>query len=220
MTNLLYIDIETCASQSPTALADARELVKVPANYKKPEVIEKYKDDHADEAYRQTALKGISGEIISIAWAIDDKPVEGLIRKPGEAEARLLQDFFNAVMDALPDRPYPRVKWVGHNILGFDLPFLMQRCWINNVKPTLYLPIDARHDSDVTYDTMRGWAGWKGFVSQEALCKAFGIQGKDGMTGADVHDEYLAGHYDKILAYNVSDVEIVRQLHRRLTWAS
>ncbi len=174
---------------------------------------------HADEAHRNTALKGISGQVCSIAYAIDDGPIEGHIRRPGESEGELLRWFFDSVITSFPDykQQYPRLQWVGHNVIEFDLRFLKQRCWATNTQPSILIPADARH-GEYVYDTMKAWTGWKGYVSQDALCKAFGIEGKQGMSGADVHDYYLAERYDEILDYNVSDVRIVREIYKRMMW--
>ncbi len=220
----IFIDIETIPDQREGAYEEFLANVKAPGQYKKPESIQKWIDENgaaaAQEAYHKTSLAGISGEICSIAYAIDDGEVDGYIRRPGESEADLLRIFFETVLEHFPDhqQSYPRIQWVGHNILGFDLLFLKQRCWVNNVKPSIFLPTEAKHGGEYVFDTMKGWAGWKGFVSQDALAKALGLPGKGDITGADVHDYYLAERYDEILAYNKSDVETVRAIYKRLQW--
>jgi len=88
---------------------------------------------------------------------------------------------------------------------------------VNNVRPPVVLPVDAKHGTSV-FDTMKAWTGWKGYVSQENLCDAFGIEGKSGMSGADVWGSYQRGEYEQILDYNKNDVRIVRELYRRMCW--
>ena len=217
----LYTDLETIPDQDEGALENARELVKVPANYKKPEAIESYRLSHAQEAYEKTSLNGIAGEICSISWAVDDGHIEGQIRLPGESEKDLIDAFFEAVyLGVVRDGEggFPRVTWIGHNLIDFDLRFLLQRCVVNNVIPPFRIPANAKHGSDQVFDTMRAWAGWKGYVSQDALCKALGLPVKDGMSGADVWPFYQAGKYEEILAYNRSDVYSVREIYRRMSW--
>lgn len=214
----LFFDIETIPDQGPGAIEKAADLVKVPANYKKLEVIEQYRQDHAEDEYRKTALKGIAGEICSMAWALDDGEVQGIIRKSSEVD--LLRTFFDIVSAKSSKHgsgDYPYLTWIGHNIIEFDLRFLKQRCLVNNVRPAFHIPADARHGKNV-FDTMREWAGWKGYVSQDALCQAFGIDTDTNMDGSMVWDFYQAGRYDDILAYNRNDVRLVRALFNRMTW--
>ena len=118
MTNLT-VDIETLPDQSEGALESAAELVKVPANYKKEEVIEKYRQEHAEEEFLKTGLHGISGEICSIAWAIDDKEVDALtVNLNVENEEELLIEFFHMVDEQCNsgEGKFPNITWIGHNI--------------------------------------------------------------------------------------------------------
>lgn len=221
----LYMDAETIPDQEEGALENARELVKVPANYKKPEAIENYRLQHAAEAYEKTSLNGIAGEICSISWALDDADIRGMIRHPGDSEADMLQAFFTeirAVASRDGEGGFPRLTWVGHNIIDFDLRFILQRCMVNNVIPPFRIPADARHGSDQVFDTMRAWAGWKGYVSQDALVKAFKIEvpetGVNSVDGSQVWPMYQAGKFQDILEYNKLDVWRVRELHKRMSW--
>ncbi len=84
--------------------------------------------------------------------------------------------------------------------------------------PKFTIPADAKHGGDWVFDTMKAWAGWKGYVSMDALAKALGLEGKGDMSGADVWPAYQKGEYEKIQAYNESDVETVREIYKRLVW--
>ncbi len=218
----LFIDIETIPDQSEGALENAADLVKVPANYKKPEAIDKYRQEHAEEAWLKTGLQGIAGEICSIAWAVDDAAVATLTGNPGANEVFLLEQFFRAVKDLTQsgEGKFPQLTWIGHNIIDFDLRFLKQRCLINNIRPPFLIPADARHGGQSVFDTMKEWAGWKGFVSLDALAKAFGFEGKGDMSGKDVWPAYKNSEFDKIRKYNKADVELTRDIYRRMTWAT
>jgi len=218
----LYFDLETIPDQGDGAHANAASLVKVPASYKKPEAIEKYRQEHAADAYLKTSLSGLHGEICSIAWAIDDGKIDGQIRLPGESEKDLIEAFFEAVyfdVHREGQGAHPSLEWIGHNVIDFDLRFLKQRCIVNQTKPYFRIPSEARHGKGGVFDTMREWCGWKGFVKQDALCEALGIEGKTGgISGADVWPMYQAGKFGEILAYNKDDVRIVREMHRRLSF--
>ena len=219
----LYFDLETIPDQREGALVRIFAGVTAPARYKKQDSIDKWMHDNAqaeaEEQYLKTSLHGISGEIVSIAWAIDDGEVQGYIRLPSHSEKDLLRTFFFEVSKEtkLGEGDYPNLCWIGHNLIDFDLRYLHQRCMVNRIKPPFIIPADARHGSPVVFDTMRAWAGFRGYVSQAALCEVLGIEGKGDMEGKDVWPAYQAGEYDKILAYNKNDVRIVRELYRRMT---
>ena len=205
----LFFDIETVPDGSiddPDVVAG----VKAPANYKDPEKIAAYIESKREDEFRKRALNGLTGQIISIAWALDDEPIEVITQKEGN-EGQILSSFLAAVEGAR------RVRWIGHNSIEFDLRFLKQRCWINGIKPKVLIPADARH-GDWSYDVMKQWGGWRGYVSQEALYKALGGPdlGDDGTDGSMVYDLHQAGEWDRIAAYNIRDVEKLRYNYSRI----
>lgn len=215
----LFIDLETIPDQRKDALDRVKSTLKAPANYKKPEAIEKYISENADEALAKTALKGLYGEICSIAWAIDDNPVQALTRPASMSEGDLLTKFFDTVktQSKSGQGDYPNITWIGHNIIEFDLRFLKQRALVNRVKPAFFIPADARH-GNTAFDTMKEWAGWKGYVKLDELCEVFGFEGKGDVDGSMVGKLWTDGEYHTIQEYNMQDVEIVRNVYRRMTW--
>ena len=70
----LYFDIETIPTTNQAITDKIRAEISAPANYTKPESIAKWFEENAESAYqekyRKTALDGLYGEIISIAWAV------------------------------------------------------------------------------------------------------------------------------------------------------
>lgn len=222
----MYFDMETIPDQREYAKHNILVNLKPPGNIKLEASIQKWREEKApaaaEEAYQKTGLNGISGEICSIAWAIGDGEISGHIRMPSESESDLIDAFFEDVIKEVHrdgEGHFPRLNWVGHNVIDFDLRFLKQRCIVNDIKPSFVIPADAKHRNGSVFDTMKAWAGWKGFVSQDALCKALGLPQKAGMTGADVWPFYQAGRYQEILDYNKADVHTVRELFRRMSWA-
>ncbi len=222
MTNL-YIDLETIPDQAPGAFDRIYDAIKPPGNIKKPESIEKWMVENgsaaAAEAHQKTSFNGLYGEICSIAWAIDDGEIIGNCRRPDTTEAWLLQHFFDCIAQETKsgEGEHPRLTWIGHNVIDFDLRFLKQRAIVNDVRPPFIIPADARHGSNDVFDTMKAWAGWKGYVSQDALCDALGIDGKGDMDGSEVWPAYQRQEYDTIQEYNINDVRIVRELYQRMS---
>jgi hypothetical protein len=194
----------------------------------KPETIQKWKEECEQQAidaeFKKLGLDGTRGQIFCIAWAIDDGEVYSVSSKGGAltSEASMLTVFLSNLKSSLYSTPgKPEViKWIGHYITGFDLRFIWQRCVVNKVRPSITIPYDAKPWSDNVFDTCSQWKGGGSNTSgsMDAICKAFGIQGKGDMDGSKVYDEYLAGNYQKIIDYCKDDVERVRQIHKRMTF--
>ena len=143
----LYLDIETIPSQTPAIRQEIADTITAPGQYKKPESIEKWlsenRESEADKEWRKTGLDGTYGEIVSMAWAINDEPVEGVIRRLGEPERDVLDVFMDTLGESISEsRTMP--TWIGHYITGFDLRFIWQRCVVTGVKPRFHLPYDAK----------------------------------------------------------------------------
>jgi hypothetical protein len=174
----------------------------------------------AEENWRRTALDGSKGEIFSIAFAVEGGDVRCLSRALMDdgsfsSESVLLQDFYSSLSASCNGRP---PFFIGHYVAGFDLKFIFQRSIILGVKPQFKLPFDGRHSSDF-YDNQTAWAGFKGRMSQDNLCKALGIEGKPGdIDGSKVWDFIKAGDTDRVVEYNIDDVVKSRKIYNRLNF--
>ena len=109
---------------------------------------------------------------------------------------------------------------VGHNIFGFDLPFMVRRSWTlglaHKVPPTLIK--QDRYWSPVFIDTMTRWrlGDYRNYVSLDTLAKAFGAGGKpDGISGADFARLWQEDR-PRAVAYLKNDLEITFQVAMRL----
>lgn len=112
-------------------------------------------------------------------------------------------------------------KWVGHYITGFDLRFIWQRCVINQVKPTIAIPYDAKPWDDRIFDTKIAWTGCSQYSGAGSLDKLSSVllgEGKGDINGANVYDYFLQGDIDKIVEYNKKDVEMTRQLYKMMNF--
>tara|TARA_R110002110_G_scaffold415850_1_gene657993 strand:+ start:23670 stop:24419 length:750 start_codon:yes stop_codon:yes gene_type:complete len=177
------------------------------AEVKAPEV--------AEDKWRKTSFDGGAGELISIAWAVEDGEIIGVSRELGGSEKLMLASFFDLLSNELG-----RIKpfFIGQYIGGFDLKFLFHRAVILGVEPPFDLPFDGRHNKDY-YCTQAAWAGYGGRMSQDNLCKALGIEGKpDDIDGSQVWDFVKTGNVKRVAEYNKDDVNKVRQIHKRLTF--
>lgn len=214
----IYIDIETIPGQSAWIKEEAEAKVKPPGNTKKPESIKKWMDDNAkqaaDELWRKTGLDGSRGEIICIAWAINGGEIKSVHRELGGDEANMLREFY-AMLDMSMD-----AQWIGHYITGFDLRFIWQRSVISGVKPSVFIPYDAKPWSREVFDTKVEWSGMQstGTGSLDSVCKALGYDGKGDIDGSKVWDYVKDGRINEVVEYCKDDVHKARLLHKRMTF--
>ena len=224
----LYFDTETIPTSNKDVMDNILAGISAPGNYTKPETIAKWMDENAptvfDKELRKTALDGLYGEIISIAWAIDDNPVDVIYRgKESDKEADVLTGFLDAITyanDAYGNRGVIS-KWIGHYICGFDLRFLWQRCVINGIKPEVKIPYDAKPWDSSVFDTKIAWTGanqYSGAGTLDALALVMLGEGKGEINGANVYDYWLRGEYKMIADYNKKDVEMCRNLYKKMTF--
>jgi hypothetical protein len=222
----VFIDIETIPAQpEDKAKQLIAESISAPKTMSKAETIQawhngegKYageKEKAIEEKYRKTALDGTTGEIISIAYAIEDGETQCFSRALDGDELTFISLAMDEIDLNLGARP-PR--FVGHNI-RFDLRFLFQRCAINSIHPSFSFKQYGRHATDF-FCTMEAWAGFGKFISQDNLCKALGIEGKPSdIDGSKVWDIVKAGDVGRVQEYNADDVEKVRKIYARISHA-
>lgn len=211
----VYFDLETIPSQSPAYLERCLGKVKPPAAIKKPESIEKWyaesAENAAQEMFEKSSFDGGRGHICTIAWAKNDGEIKCFHAASLEDEKPLLAAFFNDL------DPYHSEILVGHNIVGFDIGFLRKRAVSLGVKlpgPTVF-PRDPKPWDKKIKDTMFMWAGSNNRVALDELCDILGIQGKDGFDGSMVADAWRNGEHARIAEYCQDDVMRVREIHKR-----
>ncbi|MEK6409287.1 MAG: ribonuclease H-like domain-containing protein, partial [Acidobacteriota bacterium] len=131
-----------------------------------------------------------------------------------QSEQQTLTDFialmrsFDADIDEL----------VGHNIIGFDLPFIFQRCLVNGIAVRPFVNL-AEFNVRGVYDTMhRWWLGAKNRVALDDIAWALGIPSSktDEVEGSRVFELYQAGRLAEIREYNLNDVRVTRKVYERM----
>jgi 3'-5' exonuclease len=163
------------------------------------------------EIIKKLSLSAATARILCLAYAIEpesNSPVEVL---QGE-EPEIIRNFWRLASDCH--------LFVGHNILDFDLRFIYQRSVIHQIKPSREIPF-ARFRNNPVYDTMHEWSKWgREHASLDLLARALGIPSpKESLDGSKVYPYYCAGKLADICEYCKRDVETVRQVYRRLTFA-
>ncbi len=229
---IVFIDVETCPGQTADARKAASESIKPPGTLKKPESIAAWWAESAPAAeleawHKQSLDGGTRGELVSIAACTD---VEGQqwvrCRSADESEAELLREFFETVEtwqrqeaeQAAGDPAWwPAECWpVAHNA-SFDLGYLWRRAIVCRVPLPQWVPGPMARAGKDYGDTMTAWAGLRGTVSLDTLCRALGLDSPKGdLHGAGVFAAWQAGEYERIAAYNLRDAVSVRDVWQRL----
>lgn len=193
---------------------------------------QRYLEDIAAEeerCYALGSLSATSGRILSIALHVG--PIPGL-EFPGlgldesehvfgidaegfeQNEKKALQDFVSFMKNFDPDCD----ELVGHNIIGFDLPFIFQRCLVHGLQCRPFVNLGEYNVRGV-FDTMhQWWLGAKRHVSLDDVAWALGIESSKtaDVEGSKVFDLYQAGRLDLIRDYNLKDVRVTRKVYERM----
>ncbi len=191
---------------------------------------QRYLEDIAAEeerCYQLGSLSATSGRVLSIAVHVG--PLAGVEIEDGsliqneyvfgidaegneESEAEGLTKF----LQLLAKFDHETDELVGHNILGFDLPFVFQRCLTNNLCVTQYFDVNNLRG---IYDTMhRWWLGARRNVSLDDIAWALGIESSktSAVEGSKVFELYHAGKLAEIREYNLNDVRVTRKVYERM----
>jgi hypothetical protein len=225
----IFIDIETLPTDEKNRTFVERKMEKSffrrGLNFSGPEFAER-----AAVAFGETALSGSLGRLLCIGLAIDDNGkaekscVCGQDKNTKEFhldEAKTLTQFWNHLERINFDANRDLI--VGHNILGFDLPFLYHRSMICGVKPSRQLLNGKPWEiAESVYDTMERWQMGKYYekVGLEELALAFGLAcPKNGaVNGENLLAAYFEGKHEEIREYCLKDVHCTRELYYRMTY--
>ncbi len=163
------------------------------------------------EIIKRLSLSAATARILCLAYALEP-PADSPVAVLGGDEREILQSFWKLATETN--------LFVGHNVLDFDLRFIHQRSMIHQIKPSRELPF-ARFRSAPIFDTMHEWSKWgREHVSLDLLARALGIPSpKECLDGSKVYPYYRAGKLAEICEYCKCDIDTVRQVYRRLTFA-
>jgi DNA polymerase elongation subunit (family B) len=224
----LYFDIETLPADE-SSYEKLKYLYDRKKNKKSKSKKEDDEDEHDEEEegnskgleefIGKTGFDGGFGQILCIAYAIDNGPLEVLCNDKNEKKT--LEQFWDIAKGC--------DLFVGHNVISFDFRFIMQRSIVLGVKPTWqnkdmrspkYLSF-ARYRNFPIFDTMSEWVCWgeNKNSSLEHVALALDIPTpKDGIDGSEVARVYKEGGIDKICDYCKRDVDVTRRVYKRMVF--
>ena len=233
MPRAFTLDIETLALSGFRDRVGSKLERDYRLGYMRMEQQQRYLEDIAAEeerVYQLGSLNSTSGRILSIAVQVGSVPgfeiagfttnstehvfgIDADGNEQGEAEA--LKGFLTLMSDYNPECDLI----VGHNIVGFDLPFIFQRCLANNIAVKPFIDLSEFRIQGV-FDTMRAW--WLGDrrsrVGLDDIAWALGFESSktSEVEGSRVFDLYQAGRLAEIREYNLNDVRVTRRVYERM----
>ena len=201
-------------------ISEAREKHKAAvANYEK-EAAEKLAE-HEAAFIERAALNAGTGQVLAIGLLkppdagqtqslkkilVNEQPADD------DHERQLLNTFWGMSQEIALTKGQ---RFVGHNIHGFDLPFLIRRSWLLQV-PVPDGIFNGRYFHENFIDTMKLWAcgAYNGFVGLNELASYLGLPGKNG-NGADFAG-LLKTDRDAAVAYLRQDLILTHKVAERL----
>jgi DNA polymerase elongation subunit (family B) len=142
--------------------------------------VELAKSQWAQQAMDRAALDPITGQVLAIGYMNDcNKVIDS-----DPSEAVLIDRFWRKIEKVAAAKR----SIVGHNILKFDLPFLVRRSWILDVRIPEFVFAGQRISDQIFTDTMKVWScgEYGSFVGLDCLAKALGVGEKlPDVSGAD-----------------------------------
>jgi len=221
-----FFDIETIPCQWPGIKAEFVAAVTAPAQYKKADSIAAWLDENreaeGEAAWLKTSFDGGMGQIVCVAWAGDhgDTRCLRVADLSAKSEAALLEIWFDDLKKLHIGSSGTRPCFIGHNVVGFDFPFVWKRAIVHGIRPPLWFPRNPKPWGETVIDTMTLWdSTQRAGGSMDKLCRVLGIPGKGDISGADVWPMVEAGDIDAVAEYCKADVQRTREMFKRMTFA-
>jgi hypothetical protein len=199
-------DIETVAApEIPELTQNLLAKITVPATHKKPEAIQKYKDDAALDMRSEAGLTPMTGRIAAICMygkTAEGKGIDIRIIEPDEKV--LLEIFWKKAYDLYKESK-GSLQWISYNGKSFDVWFIRVRSALHGITPTVRIE-QKRFDTNGHFDVRECLTNFGGNNKGKLddWCIVFGIPRKIA-EGSQVQSMWDSGEHDKITDYCLGD---------------
>lgn len=202
--NYTVFDIETVASPNAAVLLDP---VKAPSNYKDPVKIAAYVADEFEQRVKKAGLEADLCEVCCIGYQRADDLAPTVVTRREMSEADLLARLWRAIGDS---------PTIGYNSLGFDLPVLIRRSQLLDVRyPRITL--DRYRTEHIDLSEELSFRGKLPYRSLGFYARLFRVPcTPDLVNGSDIAGLVAAGEWDAVAHHCRCDVEETAALARRL----
>ena len=202
----LVFDIETRAVEDWVA-DEFKPEFKARENLVSESAIQKDLIKKEEKWYSNLALSALTAEVIAVGIWTPENGMEYLTIRDAD-EKQIVGWFWDKASE------YADGVLIGHNILGFDLPFLVRRAWKHGLAPGI--GIDLKRDQRIR-DTMLIWQGGnyqEKFISLDDLSRFLGVGEKSG--NGKFFAELLENDPKKAINYLANDVDLTRLCAQRM----
>lgn len=206
---MIVFDVET-APLTNSELARVMPEFNAPKGWKDFEKIATYREEARREWLLNAALSAITGRVLAIG--IRHGPDTKVIGVDSEADMlTLFWDYWNTSTTS-----DGAGKWVGFCCRSFDVPFLVQRSWVNKVK----VPHDIMEGRYITHRIVDLQERWLCFgrdskgCSLDAVAKSLGVGQKNGK-GSDFGALWNTDR-DAAIGYLKNDLALTAAVAERL----
>lgn len=221
--SMLFIDIETTSGfKTLDELKESHpELISFwdrKEKFIRAEDVELRDAESSDIYFQKASLTAEWGRIVCISVGqikFDENDVPFMQKKSfyGSDEKELLVDFINFMSQVFFKAP--GIKLVGHNIKGFDLPYIIKKSILYSLELPRQLHLHkVKPWENCLIDTYEVWkaGGWSS-AALAHLCLLLGIKNpKDDMNAGEVGAAFYAGRIEEIKNYCEEDIEAAGSL--------
>jgi predicted PolB exonuclease-like 3'-5' exonuclease len=221
--SMLFIDIETTSGfKTLDELKESHpELISFwdrKEKFIRAEDVELRDAESSDIYFQKASLTAEWGRIVCISVGqikFDENDVPFMQKKSfyGSNEKELLVDFVNFMSQVFFKAP--GIKLVGHNIKGFDLPYIIKKSILYSLELPRQLHLHkVKPWENCLIDTYEVWkaGGWSS-AALAHLCLLLGIKNpKDDMNAGEVGAAFYAGRIEEIKNYCEEDIEAAGSL--------
>jgi len=212
---MITFDIETIPTNNQEIIAYLESSIAPPGNIKLPESKAKWMEENRESELKKivskTSLDGMYGRVACIAWGEDEDIDSSNVMMSEQESIITFYDYIDCTLSE---------DFCGHNLAGFDLPFLKHRSMILGIKPPgkLLKAMSAKRWDDCVKDTMLMWSPDRDkLVSMTKLCRVFGIDIDDEIDGSQVA-EFWEKDPLKVINHCIADVRKTMKIYKRLTF--
>ena len=170
-----------------------------------------------EEFKSRAALSAVTGRLLATGFYCDawEHPMT-VCSEPEET------DVLRMTLETIESFLAKGLKVVGHNIINFDIPFLVRRAWFYDIKVPLVIINEIQtYRSLKLIDTLREWNFASRSTSEcgkiDYIAKYFGVGAKNG-SGADFHKLFFGTpeQREQAIDYLINDVQMTRNVAAKM----
>ena len=203
----IVFDIET-GPMPEDILTRQMPRFSAPGNWKDEDKIAAKIKEQEENYIKKAALSAQTGQVLAIGLANGTKVDIWDVNQYSERE--IIGAFWDAISEAGPTK-----RWIGFNIKGFDLPFLIRRSFFYGITPSA-TPRLGRFWDERFIDLMELWqcGNREQTISLSALSVFFGGEPK-AESGTDFHC-WIKEDPARAQTYLIKDLAITAEAAARM----